>query len=131
MATWEDLRVRLRRDHRLDRDEAEEVTITFERRDALGVRQQRVMVRAYRLWGRQMIEIRSAFSELDAGADPWALLKQNLDVGLGAIALHGRFLVLVQRACLDDLSVDGALFQIVRVSMLADALEASVGTDRF
>jgi hypothetical protein len=132
MATWDELRARLRRDHSLDVDDPEEVAITFERKGGpQGARQQRVMLRGYKAWGRQMIEVRSAFAEIDDATDPWALLTSNLDTALGAVALHGRYLVLVQRACLDDVTVDGALFLILRLSLLADGLEASAGADRF
>lgn len=131
MATWSDVQERLRRDFVLDVDEAEEIALTLERREGDEVREQRVMLRTYPAWGRQMVEIRSAFGEL-GDYDPAVLLSENLHMPLGAVAVHGRFLVLVQRACLDDLGIDGVLFLITRMTMLADILEGRRGGgDRF
>lgn len=131
MALWEDVQARLRRDYRLDVDDQDELALTLERTDAGVVRQQRVMVRRYIAWGRQMIELRSAFGEL-ADNDPVSLLVENLNLPLGSIALHGRYLVLVDKACLDDLGVEGVMFLLTRLSLLADVLEQRLGrVDRF
>lgn len=131
MAIWEDVQARLRRDHKLDVDDQDEIALTLERSDKGVSRQQRVMLRRYVAWARQMIEIRSAFGEID-NADPVSLLVENLNLPLGSIALHGRYLVLVDKACLDDLTVDGVTFLLTRVSLLADVLEQRLGrADRF
>lgn len=131
MAIWEDVQARLRRDYKLDVDDLDEIALTLERRESGVVRQQRVMVRRYIAWGRQMIELRSAFGEL-ADSDPVSLLVENLNLPLGSIALHGRYLVLVDKACLDDLGVEGVMFLLTRVSLLADVLEQRLGrVDRF
>ena len=84
----------------------------------------------YEAWGRQMIEIRSAFGE-SGDYDATSLLTDNLNLPLGAVALHGRFLVLLHKACLDDISVEAALFLLTRVTLLADVLEGRAGKDRF
>ena len=131
MATWSDVQERLRRDFELDVDEADEIALTLERREGEEVREQRVMLRTYPAWGRTMIEIRSAFGEI-GDYDAAVLLAENLHMPLGAVAVHGRFLVLVQRACLDDLALDGVLFLVTRMTMLADILEGRRGGgDRF
>jgi hypothetical protein len=131
MALWEDVQARLRRDYRLDVDDQDELALTLERTDAGVVRQQRVMVRRYIAWGRQMIELRSAFGEIGA-TDPVSLLVENLSLPLGSIALHGRYLVLVEKACLDDLGLEGMMFLLTRLSLLADVLEQRLGhVDRF
>ena len=131
MALWEDVQARLRRDYRLDVDDQDELALTLERTDAGVVRQQRVMVRRYIAWGRQMIEFRSAFGEIGA-TDPVSLLVENLSLPLGSIALHGRYLVLVEKACLDDLGLEGVMFLLTRLSLLADVLEQRLGhIDRF
>lgn len=127
MATWQQVQERVRTDFTLDADEPHEFAITFERR---GGRAQRVMVRHYEAWGEDMIEIRSAFAQA-GDYEPVRLLQDNLQLPLGAIAQHGRFLVLVHRACLPHVSVDGVLFLLARVSMLADVLEERLGVDRF
>ena len=63
--------------------------------------------------------------------DPTCLLDSNMQLPLGAVARHGKFLVLLQKACLDHLRVEGALFLVGRMSVLADVLEERSGADRF
>lgn len=130
MATWEQVRAQVRGAFELDVDEEDELALTLQREGVKGPRAQRVMVRHYEAWGRSMLEVRSAFGELGE-YDPLTLLADNLQLPLGAVALHGRYLVLLHKACLDDLTVDGAVFLITQVSTLADVLEARTGTDRF
>ena len=130
MASWSEVQERLRKTHDLDVDDADEVALTLERTEGGKKRGQRVMIRRYTAWGREMIELRSAFGDL-ADYDPAALLAENLNLPLGAIAAHGKFLVLVDRACLDDLPVEGVLFLMTRLCMLADVLEGRSGVDRF
>jgi hypothetical protein len=130
MASWVEVQERLRRTYELNVDDPDEVALTLERKEGDKTRAQRVMLRHYHAWGREMLEIRSAFGEL-GDYDPVALLTENLNLPLGAIAAHGKFLVLVDRACLDDLPVEGVLFLMTRISMLADVLEGRSGTDRF
>lgn len=131
MATWADLHDALRRSYALDTDETDEVALTMSRTEGGVTRAQRVMVRHYQAWGREMIEIRSAFGALK-DYDPATLLAENLSLPLGAIAAHGKYLVLVDRACLDDLAIDGVIFLMTRVCMLADVLEGrGGGGDRF
>ena len=127
MAAWPELRARLRRDFAIVGDEADELTITVE---IHGKRAQRVMVHRYRWDDVDMIELRSAFGE-EGEYDPAGLLADNLQIPLGAIAQHGRFLVLVQKTPLADITVDGVVFLATRVGLLADALEHRVGKDRF
>jgi hypothetical protein len=105
----------------LDLDEADEFALTLPQ----GGREQRVMVRRFEHWGRELIEIRSAFGELGE-LDPAELLREVLVLPLGGIALHGRFLVMVHREFLDDLPVDGVLFLISRVALVADHLESRI-----
>ena len=130
MALWRDVQERLRKEHELDVDEADEMGLTMQRREGDMVREQRVIVRRYPAWGREMIEVRSAFGEL-GDYDAAQLLQDNLNLPLGAVALHGRYLVLVQRACLDDLPLEGVMFLVTRMTMLADVLEGRKGADRF
>lgn len=130
MATWEEVQERVRRAYPLDSDGEHEFALTLSHRDGDAHRAQRVMVRHYEAWDTDMIEIRSAFAKV-GDFDPARLLGDSLQLPLGGIAMHGRFLVLVQKSCLTHLSVDGVLFLLSRVSMLADVLERRSGSDRF
>lgn len=129
MATWGEVQERVRATFRLDSDGPDEFALTVPRQAGSG-REQRVMVRRYRAWDRELVEFRSAFGERgDFDAD--ALLQEALQLPIGGIALHGRFWVVVHKECLDQLTVDGVLFLLTRVSLLADVLEERRGGDRF
>jgi hypothetical protein len=129
MAQWHEVQEHARQTFQLDRDEPHEFALTIPRL-ADQPREQRIMVRHYSAWGREMIEFRSAFGEL-GDLDPVALLKESLHLPLGGLALHGRFLVVVHRECLEPLSVETALWLLLQVSLVADELEERRGTDRF
>jgi len=130
MATWQEIQERVRREFTLDVDEERELALTlqYEREDT--ERAQRVMARHYTAWGRDMVEVRSAFGKA-GDYDPAGLLIDNLQLPLGAIALHEGFLVVVQKAALEDLTVEGVVFLLTRIGLLADALEERLGKDRF
>jgi hypothetical protein len=128
MATWEGVVRRASREVQVEAS-AGELSLTISRTAPSGaIREQRVMVTRYRAWDRDMIEIRSAFGEAGRYAAE-GLLAENLGLPLGAIAMHGRYLVVVQKACLEDLTDDGAWFLVARIGDLADALEGRSGAD--
>jgi hypothetical protein len=130
MATWAELQDQARRSYALDQDDEAEFALTLERRVEGGVRAQRVLVRRYESWGRVMVEIRSAFGEV-GDYHALSLLEDNLTLPLGAVAAHGRYLVLVHKACLEDHSVEGVVFLLTQIGVLADVLEGRRGGDRF
>ena len=111
-------------------DETDELALTVEHRVEGTDRGQRVMVRRFTAWGHDMLEVRSAFGQA-GDYDAEGLLVDNLQLPIGAIALHGRFLVVVHKARLEDLTLDGVVFLLTRISLLADALEERLGKDRF
>lgn len=130
MATWQQVRERLRAQFDLDTDSDQEVAFTIERTTEGRGRLQRVILHRYQAWGRDLVEIRSAFGE--AGVlDPAGALADNLLLPIGAIAQHGKFLVLVHKSPLDDLQPDTVVFLAARIAALADALEERRGTDQF
>jgi len=130
MSKWAEVQERVRHQFKLDRDEDHEFSLTTERHDVSGSRAQRVMVRHYTAWDTDMIEIRSAFAEATE-LDAEAMLEDSLHLPLGSIALHGRFLVVVHKTVLDHVTVDGVVFLLTRISLLADVLEERRGGDRF
>ncbi len=130
MATWTELQTRVRTEFTLDVDQPTEFALTIERNEGGVVRAQRVMARLFEAWGLEMVEIRSAFGEV-GDYEAGSLLQDNLNLPLGCVALHGRYLVLVHKTCLQHISVEGALFLLTRVSVLADVLESRRGNDRF
>lgn len=127
MATWDEVRSEVRGAFVLDADEPHEFALTV---PGPGVRHQRVMVRHYTALEEEWVELRSAFVESDK-VEPGAALDENLTLPVGAIARHGRFLVLVQRVGLSTTTVAGVISALVRVARVADWLEARHGGDRF
>ncbi|MEZ4319252.1 MAG: hypothetical protein R3F61_17195 [Myxococcota bacterium] len=126
MATFEELRQVVRATHTLDRDDPDAFAVTLHHHG----RAQRVLVSRYLLEGVEMVELRSAFAEARALGAP-DLLAANLTLPIGAVAQHGRFLVVVQKAVVTHTTVEGLLWQLTQVSLLADGLEQREGTDRF
>jgi hypothetical protein len=127
---WDELRATLRGHYTLDDDGVDEVALTLPMKDGHARRAQRVMVQRYQAWNAPMVEVRSAFGELRSGEE-LDLLRQNLDLPLGAVALHGRYLVLLHKCPLSMLGADGLLALVARVAELADVLEERRGGDRF
>jgi hypothetical protein len=126
MTTFEGFREAVRAVHTLDRDDPDAFAVTLH----WGDRAQRVLARRYLHAGVEMVELRSAFAEARALGAP-ELLEANLTLPMGAVAQHGRFLVLVQKAVVTHTTVEGLLWQLTQVSLLADGLEQREGTDRF
>lgn len=130
MAGWDEVKARAAREFQLDSDEPDEFAVTVHRTDGETQRAQRVMVSRYKAFGTTMIEFRSAFGELGE-YDPEGLLVESLRLPIGSIALHGSYLVVVQKDCLEDLTEDAVVRLLTRVSLLADVLEGRGGGDRF
>lgn len=77
-----------------------------------------------------MLELRSAFAA--GGSVPAeACLRHNLDLSVGAIAVHGDVLVIIYKLSLSSMTAAGLLDAIHRVGAEADALESRSGRDRF
>ena len=93
-------------------------------------RLQRVWARRFDAWGEEWVELRSAVAPTaDIPAD--AALAHNLDLPIGGLAQHGEVLVLVYKLALGPVSTEGVIAALQRVSMVADALEAKRGVDRY
>lgn len=127
MASWQELQAHVRAELAVEADGADELTLTVTLEEG---RSQRVMLRRYAAWGREMVELRSAFGQ-QGEFDPVGLLEDNLKLPLGAVALHEGYLVLVHRMSLGDTTVEAVVFLTTRIGLLADALEGHRDTDRF
>ncbi|MCO4744674.1 MAG: hypothetical protein KC912_07795 [Proteobacteria bacterium] len=131
MATWSELLGACAPLHGFEQTSENEFQVLVQLRGERGEdRAQRCWVRRFDAWGESMLEVRSAFAssvELSAGD----ALCRNLDLPIGAIARHGEVLVLVHKLPLEPISIEGVLFVVEHVSMVADTLEAKRGTDRF
>ena len=127
MATWGEVQSEIRGSFVLDQDHDHEFVLTL---PIQGGRKQRVMVRHYTALEQEMLEFRSAYAQADEVTADEAL-DENLTLPLGAIARHGRYLVLVQRVTLTHTTVEGVIAALTHVANVADWLEARHGGDRF
>ncbi len=130
MVSFGELREALAATFALDSDDGDSFSVTLPLADGHETRAQRVVVQRYAAWDQELLEVRSAFGEVKQGEEA-DLLGQNLQLPIGAIALHGRYLVLVQKLPLEFVSIDTVLFVLTRVAEVADVLEERRGGDRF
>lgn len=130
MSTWKQLVEQAEREPRFAANSPSEFSVTYEWDEGSGARGQRVWVRWFEAYGETMVEVRSAVGPADAIAASEALAA-NLELPIGALALHDQMLVLVHKLPLAPISVGGVLFVMRRVSMAADRIEARLGGDRY
>lgn len=120
MASWDDVRVHMRQAYKLQQDETDVLSMVWSYDDG---RHQKIVLRTYEAFGRQMVEFKSAFARL-GDADPVEMLRQNSELPLAMIALHGEVYVAVYNAVLDHLDMGDFELYLSRVAGLADSLEA-------
>lgn len=127
MATWNEVQQKIRGSFVLDQDLDHEFVLTLE---ITRERHQRVMVRHYEALDAELVEVRSAFAQGNE-VPAEQILDENLTLPYGAIARHGRYLVVVQRVSLGTTTVEGVITAVTRVARVADWLESRHGGDRF
>jgi len=130
MASWSDLQSYLRERFELDRDDADRLALTLSFEAEGHRRKQRVLLRRYEAFESEMVEIRSAFGQVD-DFEPRHLLEQSLGFPIGNIALHGETLVIVQKMPLKPLTAAILMEVMTRIGFLADCLESTSGDDRY
>lgn len=123
MATWDDVRTHMRKTYKLHQDEAELLSMVWTYEDG---RHQKIVLRTYEAFDREMVEFKSAFARVD-NADPVEMLRKNAELPLATIALHGEVYVAVYNVVLDHLDMGDFELYLSRVAGLADALEAELG----
>lgn len=130
MSSWEAIVEAAGRDGSFVATSPQEFSLVFEWEGPSGKRAQRVWARRFEAFDSAMVEVRSALGP-ERSMDHRQALTENLELPIGAIALHGDMLVVVHKQPIEAISVDGVLFTMHRVSMVADTLEARQGGDRF
>lgn len=123
MPSWTEVRDHLRRTYKLEDDQGSLASMVWRYEDG---RSQKIIVRRYRAFEREMIEIKSAFARRDA-ADPVALLTRNADLPLGTIALTGDVYNVVYNTPVEHLDWGDLELYLTKVAAVADALEAEYG----
>jgi hypothetical protein len=119
MATWDDVREHMRKHFKLEQDEHELVSMVWSYEDG---RHQKVILRHYQAFERDMCEFKSAFARL-SDADPLQMIRKNAELPLATIALHGDVYVAVYNVLLDHLDMGDLDLYLSMVAGLADQLE--------
>jgi hypothetical protein len=123
MATWSDVQDHMRSSYRLQSDEPQALAMTWSYEDG---RTQRIMVRRCVADGYDMVEFKSPFARLGR-AEPLELLRENVRLPFGAVALSGDVFLVVHNADLADLDVPRFDRLLQQVARLADRLEHKYG----
>ena len=125
MPDWSEVREHLRTTYKLEDDQGSLASMVWKYDDG---RSQKIVVRRYTAFERDMIEIKSAFARRDQ-ADPVTLLTRNADLPLGTIALSGDVYIVVYNTLLANLEWSDLELYLTRVAAIADALESEHGGD--
>ena len=128
MSNWMRVREHLRKTYKLEDDEGELVSMVWSFPDD---RTQKVVVRTFKAFDRELVEIKSAFAK-GAEVEATVLLARNAELPLGTIALSGDVLFVVYNVLLEDLSDADLRLYMTEVATVADTLEKQYGTgDRY
>ena len=128
MSTWNDVREHLRKTYKLHDDEGEFVSMVW---SFDSDRSQKVVIRSFTAFDREMIEIKSAFAQ-EGQADATELLTRNAELPLGTIALAGNHYFVVYNTPVTHLSNADLELYMSRVAAVADVLEDQYAeADRF
>jgi len=119
MATWDELREHMRKTYRLADDEDDMLSMVWSYDDG---RSQKIIVRRYEAFERQLIELKSAFGRAD-DASAETMLRKNAELPLATVALTGDVYLVVYNALLDHLDFQDLDLYLSRVAAVADTLE--------
>lgn len=119
MPTWTELQEYTRNKYTLEDDKPSMLSMTWTYEDG---RKQKLVVRKYQAFGRDMVEFKSPFARVGE-VDPQVLLQKNAELPLAAIAQSGDVYLAVYNAFLDNLRLEDFDLILVRVAAVADKLE--------
>lgn len=123
MATWTELQDHMRASYRLQDDQNDMMSMVWSYDDG---RSQRIILRKYRAFDREMVEFKSAFARHE-DVDATEMVRKNSELPLAMVALSGDTYIVVYNALLEPLRLDDADFLLSRVAAVADTLEERYG----
>ena len=128
MASWNDIQTQMRTRYKLQEDTPTVLSMVWRYDDG---RSQKILVRRYSAFDREMVEFKSAFGR-KGDADAIELLKQNSEMPLSTIAMAGDVYMVVYNALLASLDLNDLDFYLSRIAGVADTLEEqNSGSDVF
>lgn len=117
--TWSEIQRHMRESYRLAEDTPEMMSMVWTYEDG---RSQKILVRRYQAFDREMVEFKSPFARKDE-IDPHVLLADSAKLPLATVALSGDTYLAVYNALLDTLTLADLEFMLARVADVADGLE--------
>lgn len=119
MATWPDIQIYLREKYTLSDDASDVLSMVWSYQ---GGRSQKIVVRKFRVFDRDMLELKSPFAKSsDVTAED--MVRINAKLPLATVALSGNVYLAVYNMIIDNLHMDDLDVAVSRVAALADALE--------
>lgn len=119
MRHWTDVQEHMRQKYRLQDDQSDMMSMVWAYDDG---RSQKIIVRRYTAFSREMVEFKSAFARKD-DVDPVAMLRKNSELPLATVALSGDVYIVVYNALLEAMSMADFDLVLSRVAAVADTLE--------
>ncbi|MFT7518728.1 MAG: hypothetical protein ACI9MC_000860 [Kiritimatiellia bacterium] len=120
MPNWTQLQEYVRKKYTLESDKQSMMSMVWVYDDG---RHQRIVVRRYKAFGRDMIEFKSPFAHT-SDATPEQLLRKNAELPLATIALSGDVYLAVYNMLLEHMDLSDFDLVVSRVAHVADKLEA-------
>lgn len=128
MPSWTQLQEYTRHKYTLEDDKPSMMSMVWVYEDG---RKQKIVIRKFEAFGREMIEFKSPFARID-DVDAQPLLRKNSELPLATIALSGDVFLVVYNMLLEHLHFDDYDLVVSRVAAVADTLEeAYVVRDTF
>lgn len=119
MLSWTQLQEYTRKKYTLEDDQPSMMSMTWVYEDG---RKQKIVIRKFEAFGREMIEFKSPFARADE-VEPVAMLRKNSELPLATIALSGDVYLAVYNLLLEHLHLDDFDLVVSRVAAVADTLE--------
>ena len=116
---WPEFQRHMRESYKLAEDTPNMMSMVWTYEDG---RSQKIVVRRFQAFDRDMLEFKSAFARRDE-IEPEVLLADNSRLPLATVALSGDVYLVVYNAPADALTVDTFEFVLSRVADVADTLE--------
>jgi len=113
----------MRQAYRLQDDQPDMISMVWSYDDG---RSQKIIVRRYKAFEREMLEFKSAFAHRD-DADATAMVEKNAELPLATIALAGETYLVVYNCPIENLNFTDFDFYLSRIAAVADTLEEKHG----
>ena len=117
--TWADVQNHMRSKFRLENDEFDMISMVWTYEEG---RAQKIIIRRYSAFGREMIELKSPFAQKD-DVDETTMLRKNYEMPLATVALSGDVYIVIYNLLLDHLDLGDFEFLVSRIAAVADTLE--------